>query len=370
MARIVSGVPQQPEWDGGAVLRGFRQGQESRLNEDQNARAQAGLMLQIQRALQDQAMEERQLAAQEAEDKHKRALAMNATQQQGKAGRLQQMAQRADAGQFNPGDKFMQRVIGARSRIQDPKALAMFDDSVSQLVKAQQMAKKRKAAEEAIGMAEKDADIFPPEMVQGMRQQMDAGGDLDAIVRGITEHRMKTATTQHDVAENEDALARAAEMVRLAPQGFGKKRAQIILNAIASSTSMKEKEGSGARALQTIQKELLGTREEYAKIDPNAAPAPGLQGMTVGQRNDEMTKEPTLGFGGPDIPQFIPRGPQAHATVKRGKVNPAGLNKVVSEAVRSGARGADLVKILRDQGADPNDPATLAQIEAALRGGG
>ena len=76
-----------------------------------------------------------------------------------------------------------------------------------------------------------------------------------------------------------------------------------------------------------------------------------------------------MGFGGPDVPQFIPRGPQAHATVKRGNVSPRGINKVVSEAVRGGARGADLVKLLRDQGADPNDPATLAQIEAALSGG-
>lgn len=366
MARIVSGFQTQGgEWDGGAVLRGFKQGQDARLNEEQNSRANAGMMLQIQRALMEQAQQDE---AQRVSSQ-RQAAAQQQNAEMGKAGRLQQMAQRAQAGQVNPGQKFMERVIGARSRLQDPKALALFDESVGQLVKSQEMAKKRKAAEEAIGMAEKDAEIFPPEMVQGLRQQMDAGGDLDSIVRGIGEHRMKTATTQHDVSENEDALARAAEMVRLAQPGYGKKRAQIILNAVMSSNALKEREGSGAQALQAIQKELLGTRAEFAAQDPNAAPAPGLQGMTVDQRNKEMSKEPFMGFGGPDVPQFIPRGPQAHATVKRGNVSPRGLNKVVSEAVRGGARGADLVKLLRDQGADPNDPATLAQIEAALSGG-
>jgi hypothetical protein len=49
-------------------------------------------------------------------------------------------------------------------------------------------------------------------------------------------------------------------------------------------------------------------------------PAPGLGGMTVGQRNKEMSAEPVMGFGGPNVQAFEPTGPQAHRTLQLGKV--------------------------------------------------
>jgi hypothetical protein len=261
VARIVSGFQTQGgEWDGGAVLRGFKSGQQSRLAEDQNRRAEEGLAMERERmAMQiQQALMEQQAA--EAEAAQKSAQAGQQRVEMGKAGQLGQLASKAEAGAFNPGQKFVERVIGARGRLQDPKALAVFDDAVASLLKTQKIAKQRKAAEDAIGMAERDAQVFAPEEAMALRQRLDAGENPDALVQEIYGQRRKKAETAAALEENDALLKRATDLVNSAQDGFGKEQAKIALLTTLQSDSLREQKGSGARVLKEVQEALLGPR--------------------------------------------------------------------------------------------------------------
>ncbi len=387
MTRIVSGFQTQGgDWDGGAVLRGFRSGQDARLNEEQNQRANAQLAFQIQQALMDQ-------QAEEAAAQQKQAAAQQQSVEMGKAGKLQQFAQRAQAGQVNPGQKFVERVIGARGRLQDPKALEMFDKSVASLLTAQKQAKSRKAAEDAISMAEQDTQDFTPEEVQLFRQELESGGEGDIIVRKIQEKRMKNAAESLAVEENDQLLAQAQQLVDAASEGFGKEQAKIALRVAMRSDSLKKRKGSGAIALKQVEEALLGPRSEYGQQgqqDPFSDPDERGEAIKVLeiQNRDRMKRgEPEAPITEQAIrarigrkyghrPKPTPQEEQIGKTRREAADKPyflerrgAGVGKVVTEAVRGGARGADIVKLIRNQGLDPGDPSVMAEIEAALGGG-
>ena len=372
MARIVSGFQTQGgEWDGGAILRGYKSGQEARLNEEQSRRANEGLELErmrlqfsIQQALQEQMKEE------------------SARQEQAKAGKLQQFTMRAQSGQVQPGQKIVDRIIGARGRLKDPKALAMFDDSVASLLKSQQQAKKRKAAEDAIGMAEIDKQVFAPEEVQMFRQRLDAGEEPDIVARDVMSQRQKKAELAVFQEENEALLSQAQQLVDAAQDGFGKQQAKIALTTALQSDAMRQRKGSGAMVLRQVQEALLGPRSEYGQgqQDPFSDPEERDKAIRALEDMEEPVTEQAIrariGRKYGQRPRPTPQEEQIGKTRREAADKPyflerrnAGIGRVVSQAVQGGARGAEIVKLLRDQGLDPGDPAVLAEIEKAVGGG-
>lgn len=376
MTRIVSGFQTQGgDWDGGAVLRGFKSGQNARLDEERNQRANAGLAFQIQQALADQLAEE--TAAQQ-----KQAAAQQQSVEMGKAGKLQQMAQRAQAGQVNPGQKFVERVIGARGRLQDPKALAMFDASVEDLLKSQKAAKSRKAFDDSFARAQKDTKVFKPEQLQSIQERRSAGEDDETLAQELSKMRMESSAANVSRAENEKVLAEALATVQAQPDGFGKRAAMIALDAVMSSDSAMGEEGSGAKAAQAAAEALLGPRSEYGKgADPFSDPDEREAAIKALEEAEvEVTEQAIrarIGRKYGQRPKPTPQEEQIGKTRREAAGKPyflerrgAGVGKVVTEAVRGGARGADIVKLIRDQGLDPNDPAVMAEIEAAISGGG
>lgn len=260
MARIVSGFQTQGgEWDGGAVLRGFKSGQQSRLAEDQNRRSEEGLAMERERmAMQiQQALMEQQAA--EAEAAQKSAQAGQQRVEMGKAGQLGQLASKAEAGAFNPGQKFVERVIGARGRLQDPKALAVFDKAVASLLETQKTAKQRKAAEEAIADLESD-NLATPEEVQALRARVQSGAGMDAITGDVFKYRQKKAEEAITLENNDATLSELAAYVQAQPEGYGKEQAKIILRSAMDSGSLRKKPGSAALTRKQIELAILGPR--------------------------------------------------------------------------------------------------------------
>ena len=393
MTRIISGFETQGgDYDNMAVLRGYKEGAAARKAAADASRSEEFDQMRMMLAIKGAMLEQERFELSKEKEQRETEKLKRADAEVGKAGKLQQMAQRAQAGQVNPGQKFVERVIGARGRLQDPKALAMFDASVEDLLKSQKAAKSRKAAEDAIGMAEQDTQDFTPEEVQLLRQELDAGGEGDIIVRKIQEKRMKNAAESLAVEENDQLLAQAQQLVDAAREGFGKEQAKIALRVAMRSDSLKKRKGSGAMALKQVEEALLGPRSEYGQGQQDPFSDPDERGEAIKvleiQNRDRMKRgEPEapiteqairarIGRKYGQRPQPTPQEEQVGKTRREAADKPyflerrgAGVGKVVTEAVRGGARGADIVKLIRDQGLDPGDPAVMAEIEAALGGG-
>lgn len=365
MTRIISGFQTQGgDWDGGAVLRGFKSGQASRLNEEQNQRANAGLAFQIQRALADQLAEE--TAAQQ-----KQAAAQQQSVEMGKAGKLQQFAQRAQAGQVNPGQKFVERVIGARGRLTNKDALKLFDDSVESLLNSQKAAKKRKTFDETMSAAEKDTEVFQPEMIQDFRQQADAGGDIDSLIKQSFEHRMKTATQQRVSGENEGLLSQAEAMIQAAPPGEGRKMAETILLA-ARQPSQLQIEGKGSEVLQAIQEAMLPPKSKLGESQGD----PYADRLLFAEAYSQLEKEGGLPVGGE--PAEMQRAVQERMRMMNpglpepevklpGRAPVMAVDATVRGIVREGGGIKEIRAALEEQGIQPTE-SVRDMIRHALRG--
>jgi hypothetical protein len=329
VARIVSGLQDQDGSDFGAVLRGFRSGQESRLREEQGQREQAELMLRIQKA----ALEHR-------EEEAKSQALLNQQAQMGSAQAIKQLALRMQYG-ANPDARVLRDAIGTVNKITDPKAKKVALEAMGIGLKSRQAKRQRQAMEGMLADATRDKDLFSPKMVQNWQQRAQTGEPPQNIAQEIMKERTRRASERANAEANAEDLQKAQELVKAAPRGFGRKQAEIALNMAMDSEAAMSKPDAGAKVLAAVQKALLGTRagfeeqeearrQRMQEILSPGSKAPGLGGMTTGERSEELENEPhapfafglfgeDVGTGGPDIPPFEPSGPRAHKTVKAGK---------------------------------------------------
>jgi hypothetical protein len=376
MARIESGLDKRDPAE--AFMTTYDWARKNRLQNEAGQREQAQLMLQVQQAYMENQREQA-----------KSQQLLNEQAQMGSAEALQQLSMQMQAGS-HPGAKMLKDAMGTLSRISDPKARAVgvqaFHGAMTELQKRHH----QKAAHGMLEDAGKDGDVFQPEQVQDWQSRMQAGEDPKVISKEVMGHREKHATELHDTQENEVSFQQAQQLVQAAPPGYGKRAASIALNMAMSSTAARSKPGAGALALGAVQKALLGTADDYEKqqqahkqhlqetLGPGSQ-APGLGGMTTGERTKEMEKQPhtrpLMPFekrdagGGPNIPPL--QGVGTHATLKRGQ-QPAtasrpGKNSQVSapalpkDKILAAKSEEDLVKALQESGV----PLTHANLSAA-----
>lgn len=361
MTRIVSGFQTQGgDWDGGALLRGYKEGAAARKSQEDAAQQgqmeQMRMMLAIKGALMEQ---ERFELSKEKEQREAEQM-RRADVEVGKAGKLQQMAQRAQAGQVNPGQKFVERVIGARGRLTNKDALKLFDDSVESLLNSQKAAKKRKAFDDSFARAQKDTKVFKPEQLQSIQERRSAGEDDETLAQELSKMRMEASTANVSRAENEKVLAEALATVQAQPDGYGKRAAMIALDAVMSSDSAMSEEGSGAKAAQAAAEALLGPRDEYGKGKED----PYADRLLFAEAYSQLEKEGGLPVdGGPDemkaavqkrmrmMNSDLP-APQPESVTR---ASPVKVDAVIRSAlkgghVKSGADGKGIAEALKAAG--------------------
>jgi hypothetical protein len=357
VVRIVSGVPQQ-EQDTGAVLRGYKNTRAIKLQQEEAQRAQMEHQLRtasLQMKFQEARAEREQLLNQQA--------------QMGDAQALQEMSLRQ---KLSPSQSMAQDGMKLLESITDPKARALAMPAIKDLIEGQQNQEKQQAFTKEIERAAKDGLIDPEQGTMEIQARVQAGEPMDNILQELSKARMDRATKAAAAEDNAKAFEQAKARIDAAPPGRERRLAQIALKEWEMSPSRQEEEDSGAKLLAGIQEMLVGplSREdaiaESTKAWGNSKPAPGLPGMTVGQRNAEMEKEPGFfGTGGPDVPAFTGG---TRATSKRAPKPAKNAMSLPVASLRKAKDDADVVKILRKAGV-PITPENLSAAVEAWQGG-
>lgn len=295
MTRIISGFETQGgDYDNMAVLRGYKEGAAARKAAADASRSEEFDQMRMMLAIKGAMLEQERFELSKEKEQRETEKLKRADAEVGKAGKLQQMAQRAQAGQVNPGQKFVERVIGARGRLQDPKALAMFDASVEDLLKSQKAAKSRKAFDESFARAQKDTKVFKPEQLQSIQERRSAGEDDEKLAQELSKMRMEASAANVARAENEKVMAEALAAVQAQPDGYGKRAAMIALDAVMSSDSAMSEEGSAAKAAKAAAEAMLGPRDEYGKGQGD----PYADRLLFAEAYSQLEKEGGLPVGG------------------------------------------------------------------------
>lgn len=352
MARIVSGS-QQPQDPNFALMQGLEMGRAFRQAQPDNEE-QVRLMLQIKGALMEQ--DRYELAAK----KEQRAEA-EARQEQmdvGKAGKLQQFAMRAQSGQAQPGQKIVDRIIGARGRLKDPKALAMFDHSVKSLLETQKAAKAQKAMDGFFSNIEKDARVFTPEDVAYLRNLKDSGATHEELVREESKLRISKAEGVRAREENERILKTAMDRISIAPDGEGKLKADAILRAVGMSDVLMDKPGAVAEAMKDAELAIANQGQSLGYNDPKARAAAN-EDLTreLGQRPTEDELREYMQFIDPSL-----QPPQAEYAER---VPVMKIHALVGQSLQSGADAKGVAEALQQAGI-PLTENTLQLVRSAM----
>lgn len=293
MARIVPGWQDVPEYDTGAVLRGFEKGARFRLAQQESQRQDLALQMDIMQAL--------------ARMQQTKAAALEQAQQQANMGDAQAMAslsQMARAGSLDPDQAMVESMIQMRAGVQDPKALAVLDRAIAQTTSAMKAVKERKGAEDAIKRAATNG--WADEAM--LTQRLQAGESPQALVQELQKveaEKIAGATAQ---TEAQDVLTHADALIKSTQPGFRRRSAEIRRQAFLQDIEGQQKPGEAQKFLAALQKDLLETDEDRLKrekaerlkrqqqLGPQA-PAPGLEGMTTGERTKQLEKEPGQFWG-------------------------------------------------------------------------
>lgn len=354
MPRIVSGTGQsvnQALLEGLAAGRGFA--------DARNEKAQ--LQMQAQAALQ------KAMLAHKIEQA--RALkASNDAASQGDLQAIQAQHAEAQASGEPPNRRFLQDITHAAIKIADPAMRKAALGEVAGVAKELQAEEHRQAAMQILEQGVNDGHIDS----EALQMRMQAGEKPENIAQEAMKIREQRVKANVAMQESEQALQQAEALLQGAPRGTrGHQMAQHTLEFFRDSPTAQAKPGAAQEMLKRVKDALVLSvaderrmeEEKQAKMQSALSPdraAPGLGGMTGGERSAEMEKEPTLGFGGPDIPPYEPTGPQAHRTRKMAggdmsaspktsakmSVRSASLDKAIKKA----ASEEDLIKALQENG--------------------
>jgi hypothetical protein len=303
--RIVSGTGQsvnQALLEGLTAGRGFAQ-----------ANAQ-----QAEQRLQTQALLQKAMLAHKMEQ----ARALKATNDAAAQGDLQAIQAQAAEGRASgqpPNRQFLMDLAHSAVRIQDPKLRQAALGEVAQVHKELQADEQKQAAMKILEQGVGDGHID----AEALKMRMDAGEKPENIAQEAMKIRAQRIEANTAMKESADALQQAEAFLAAAPKGTrGRKLAEHALEAFKDSPTAQAKPGMAETVLKRVRDALVlsvADEKQMRENFPNQ-PAPGLGGMTVGQRNKEMSAEPVMGFGGPNVQAFEPTGPQAHRTLQLGKV--------------------------------------------------
>jgi hypothetical protein len=381
VVRIVSGAQKDPNI---ALLQGMQIGRGAL--EAQNSKARE------ERAQMDQALQMRQIQMQFQKARADRETMLNQQAQMGNAQAIQEAALRQ---KMDPTEQLAKDAMEMLDGITDPKARAQAMPAIKSLVDEHVSQRKMQTAQTEIERAAKDGILDPntepldptkPKKpgalpsIHDYQARLQSGEDPDALVKDLSKARMQRATAAANAEDNMAAFEQAKMRVDAAPPGREKQLARIALKEFEMSPSRMEDEGGGAKLLAAIQETLVGplSRQdaiaESTKAWGENKPAPGLQGMSVGQRNEEMMKEPTgpvgfglfgneFGAGGPNVPPFTGG---THATLRgtnrKGSPEDDDLGKLLASATSD----EDLASKLNSAGI-PKTPENVRAIQERRR---
>lgn len=365
MVRIVSGVQPQ-EQDTGAVMRGYKNARAVRQENEAEQRRQMEAMFKIQQTKMKLDSER----AKALEEANKRA-------QMGDVQALRQQEMERAIANLPPDKQRGLEYARIRSGLTDPDALKLLDSSYQDFEGQVKEHEQKQAFESELQRAIKDGLIGSNDAV-GYQQRAQSGEPVQNLTQEFGTMRLERATAQANIDENTEFIAQIDAAIQAMPPGRGKKLAMIAANEYKASPSLLEKEGSGAKVLATIQKAGVGSVSEFqaaeqakkdqqqARLSPDA-PAPGLGGMTTGQRTEEMEKEPNfLGLGGPKIPPLDP-GFGTRSTTKNA---PKGKKPALPTAKLKKAKSEDDVVAALQEAGIPLTAANLTAAEEAWLGRG
>lgn len=341
MVRIVSG--QQEYQDPGlAFLSGYQGGQEQRRRARQEQQEQAKLAFTIQKAMSDYQQEQAKALAE-----------VNARAQMGDAIALQQQMLEAQAAGAPTEQKMIQEFVGSLGNIHDPKARAQAVPVFKALLADYQKQQKHEAVVQGIQRAGANGLIDPMQY----EARLQAGEDPDSMLRELGELEEKKNISTMAMTKNAQALEQGQALVDSMPDGNEKLMAEYVLTAYQNDAHGQQQPGTGMKLMDDLRgivakvQDPLLTKQQVA----GKAPAPGLPGMTVGQRNEELLKEPFMGFGGPDVPSFT--GGTRATTKKAKKETPSAQPKQKAQ-VPQAVRG-QIAKML-DEGVTPSSASLKA----------
>lgn len=376
MVQIVSGVSDAPEFDSGAVLRGFEKGAAYR------QRQQAAEQDQISQALR---MKEIQMRFQDARTKQEELLAHKAAM--GDAHAVQEMVLRS---QLPESDKMAQDLLKAAANTHDEEAHAMLMASGKVLVDETRKKEKRAAFQTAIERAAQDGLLDPNPQptdpatakpgamptVGDYMARADAGEPIAGMSKEIAKARAKRSTLQANMDDNAKYIEQMTNAIAAMPPGRQRRLATIALNEYRSSPSKQQDEGSGAEVFKEIQKLGVGSLSQYDELRKaeqeyaNQKPAPGMPGMTVGERNEAISGgENILGqlvgalAGQQKLPRNV-RGKMVPKTAKR-RLDPL----TVRQAIDASPTPDHFLLQLEQAGVDPNSDEGAQMILDSLKGG-
>lgn len=390
MARIVSGIPEQPQFDGGAVLRGFEKGTRARLAEQENQRQNLEAMLQFKQELARTQM----LRAKQQE-------LLNQQAQMGDARALSQMAYEAQYGPKTPQEEQMQTMLQTRANITDPKALAMADEAIDSFGKHLKSVAEDKAAMEAIktGAAEGLIDE------EAFMQRYNSGEQRDVLAKDVATAKAERTITNMAKQDAQKAITQAQAILETMPDSPRKLAAQFKLQEMVDSDVMQSKPGAAAAFLQDFQNTLIESdparraREKEINARQLEARQPkAYQKMKAAGDEEGMERFVTQRqrFGAIDTPNPtqvpIPRSVepagkaertpamQAHigkmkaekekrypgSTSKAGgqRSAPVDTRAATFEAMGAATSDADLIRLLKERGVRLT-PSTIQEIRSA-----
>lgn len=362
MPRIVSGM------DPKARLEAYLAGEQSQ----RHLEAQQQGARQQQQEMQMRMHQQIQQAMHSHKSEQAKSLAdINARAQMGDAMAMQQQNMESEASKAPPQQKRLEEMAGVLSKIQDPKARAFaakeFEGYHKKLIDEEE----RQAAQSVIDTSVADGHLDG----EAMKARMDAGEDPKVIAREAQKERAKRAEDAVNMQESTDDLAQAEALLQSAPRGSASyKRAMNFIQLFKDSPTQQSKAGAGQSLLKHVKDALILSKDEQGQMREQKLKTkmPGLGGMTMEGMKGELEKEPTMGFGGPDIPMDTEL-PGTHAT--KGKVRGAGLKARAGAApdlrtlthrlLEESSDELDLAKKLKAAGV-PLTPETQAIVRQAM----
>lgn len=366
MARIVSGVEQHQD-PGMAFLAGHDRARVQRREDDAEARKSREVWLDfIEAQSKYQREEAKALARAQQGEKDARALAA--------VGDLQ-----ARAKAHPKLAAKMMRAKMAKGALTKLAERGVSEDTLQRIMGHVADAEKSIEAEEqrkaAMAQIEKSKlDKVPGSELYDAR--IAAGEQPHMLLREDSEQRIKRSTYATNEANAQEYITKAQALIQAAPPGRQRDFAMTLLNEFGASPSLQREEDSGPKILQSVQAALLGNQEQYDEAQRLAEerrmarfttdPMPGLGGMSGNEMRDQLEREPTLGFGGPQIGGDASTIPGTHATVKSGKMrNPRMLRTVVAQLAEQTRSPRELREALEAQGV-PLDSEALAVVRETL----
>lgn len=371
--------------------------------EDINAPLLAGLQFgktigeNRRRAEQDRQKTEMELQKAMAEYKKEQAKALADTNEQAALGDLaaiQMQAMETRRASAPPDKQYIDDLVGAAGKISDPEIRSKAIKEIDDLVGHVKLQEGYQAAGSEIERAVKDGlvdESGAQTLQQRLQMKAQRQESADDLLTELTKARHDRNVKATNMQENQEAIDKAAQFIQTIPPGRERKLAMIALNEYQMSPSLQEREGAGAAILGKVQEIAVGTQKRYDELQAgraemmNQQPAPGLPGMTVGQRNEQMMRTPNepVGFGllgehfgtnEPNIPPLQDIG--THATLngkaaEQQKQDPVYQMRLAAKAaLKSGIAKSDkeFIELLRKHSDFKFTPENAAILNQALYG--